>query len=126
MAPDADITTGDPSCPHPPGLADVDLDALQAVLAQAAAVVDEASSDAELVDRMARLARLRGSLEALQATTELSFARVHAAKRTAGGQVEPEQLERSIGTMIGLANRSSPTNGRKRMRIARDLHDGLD
>lgn len=126
MTSDAVTTSGGPSRPHLPGFPDVDLDALQAVLAQTATVVDEASSDAELVDRMTRLATLRSSLEALQATTELSFARVHAAKQTATGQVDPERLERSIGAMIGLAERTSTTVGCKRMRIARDLHDGLD
>ena len=41
-------------------------------------------------------------------------------------QVEPEKLERTIAGQIACACRVSPTEGRKRVRVARDLHDGLD
>ncbi len=42
----------------------------------------------------------------------------------AAGSVEPEKLERSIAAQIGYACQVSATEGRRRMRMARDLHHG--
>ena len=42
----------------------------------------------------------------------------------ASGSVEPEKLERSIAAQIGYACQVSPTEGRRRMRMVRDLHHG--
>jgi len=104
-----------------------DLHAARALFAQLAVVVDEVSSAPALVDRMAALVALRNSVDAALATTELSFARRHAADQQTGlhAGLDPELIERSIGAQIGLANRASPTVGRNRMRTTRDLHDGL-
>lgn len=114
-------STRPPEVPH--------LDGLRAVFTRLAEHIDDVSTGPVLVDRMTALAALRNSVDAALAATEVSFARRHAADQTADGDVDhidPEQLERSIGTQIGLAHRASPTVGRNRMRTVRDLHDGLD
>jgi len=66
----------------------------------------------------------RNALAAEHADAILVFARAHAVSRTASGTVEPEALERSIAAQVGLACRVSPREGRRRVRIARDLHAG--
>ena len=121
-----DVTFGEASRLRSPGFPDLDLDALRSMFAQVGDLIDEESSDVELVDRMTSLVALRNSVDAALAATELSFARRHAAAQTTDGTMDPERLERSIGTQIGLANRASPFVGRNRMRVARDLHDGFD
>ncbi len=121
-----DLTLDEPARPPLPAFPDLDLDALRSMFGQVGDVIDEASSDVELIDRMTSLVALRNSVDAALTATELSFARRHAATQTAHGTVDPEHLERSIGTQTGLANRASPVVGRNRMRVARDLHDGFD
>ena len=69
---------------------------------------------------------MKHSLDALQSRWTLAFARAEAAAQTAHGEVQPEKLERSIAGQIAYACRVSPTEGRKRVRVARDLNDGLD
>jgi Domain of unknown function (DUF222) len=86
----------------------------------------ESFTQAGLIDGIAGLESVGNAIKAVQAEWTLAFARAHAAQQTAAGQVEPEKLERSIGAQIGLACHVSPTEGRKRVRTARDLHDGLD
>ena len=81
---------------------------------------------AALIDGIAEFETLKNSLEAFQSEWILAFARAHAAERTKAGAVEPEKLERDIAGQIAPACRVSPTEGRKRVRVARDLHDGLD
>ncbi len=83
-------------------------------------------SRAELIAEMARLEERMAMVAAAQAEVILAFARAEAVAQTAGGDVEPEKLERSIAAQVGLACRVSPSEGRKRVRIARDLHDGHD
>ncbi|WP_246085708.1 HNH endonuclease [Pseudonocardia hydrocarbonoxydans] len=82
------------------------------------------SSEAILVARITELEERKAAIAAEQSEAILEFARAHAASQTAGGTVDPEALERSIAAQVGLACRVSPTEGRRRVRIARDLHDG--
>ncbi len=81
-------------------------------------------SEAALIERITRLEERKAAVAAEQADAILQFARAHAASQTASGSVEPEALERSIAAQVGLACRVSPTEGRRRVRIARDLHAG--
>ena len=81
-------------------------------------------ADASLIERIALLEERKNAVAAEQAAAILEFARAHAESEIAAGVVEPEQLERSIAAQVGLACRVSPTEGRRRVRIARDLHDG--
>ena len=90
------------------------------------AAMSEPLSEADLLARVARLEEMRNALAAEHAEAVLAFARAHAASRTASGTVEPEALERSIAAQVGLACRVSPHDGRRRVRIARDLHAGHD
>ena len=82
------------------------------------------TSEAELVARITMLEEQKNAVAASQADAILAFARAHAVSQTAVGWVEPETLERSIAAQVGLACRVSPTEGRRRVRVARDLHDG--
>ncbi|WP_240157450.1 HNH endonuclease [Pseudonocardia broussonetiae] len=81
-------------------------------------------SEALLVERIARLEQRKAAIAAEQSEAILAFARAHAKSQTAGGTVDPEALERSIAAQVGLACRVSPTEGRRRVRTARDLHAG--
>ncbi len=84
------------------------------------------TSRAELIARITRSEEQKAMAAAEQAEAILAFARAEAAEQIAGGDVEPDKLERSIAAQVGLACRVSPTEGRKRVRIARDLHHGHD
>ena len=103
-----------------------DLAHIRRAIDRAAVAPTSDYSPAQLIDRTAELETLQHQLAAVQSETTLAFARAHAADRTKAGEVEPEKLERSIAAQIGLACHVSPTEGRKRVRTARDLHDGLD
>jgi len=81
---------------------------------------------ADLIDGIAEFEVLKNAVEAPQSDLTRVFARAAAVEETKSGVVEPEKLERSIATQVGLACRVSPTEGRRRVRTARDLHDGLD
>lgn len=74
---------------------------------------------------MAELETLQNSLAALQSATTLAFARAHVVEATKGGAVDPEKLERSIAGQISPACRISPSEARRRVRVARDVRDGL-
>ena len=86
----------------------------------------ESLSRAELVDGIAELEAAKNALDAAQAEWTLAFARAEAAHQIDRGPTEPEKIERSIAAQVGMACRVSPTQGRARVRVARDLHDGLD
>ncbi|MGE3284750.1 MAG: DUF222 domain-containing protein [Pseudonocardia sp.] len=88
--------------------------------------VDTGPDEHTLIEEIARLETVRHQLAARQAELVGEFARAHVASQTACGVVEPERLERSIAAQVGLACRVSPTEGRRRLRLARDLHAGLD
>ncbi|GAA3242157.1 hypothetical protein GCM10017691_46010 [Pseudonocardia petroleophila] len=81
-------------------------------------------SEALLIERIAWLEERKAAIAAEQSDAVLAFATAHAESQTAAGEVDPEALERSIAAQIGLACRVSPTEGRRRVRIARDLHAG--
>ncbi|MHA6779524.1 DUF222 domain-containing protein [Pseudonocardia saturnea] len=81
-------------------------------------------SEAELIARIALLEEKKAAVAAEQSDAILAFARAHAESQTADGTVEPEALERSIAAQVGLACRVAPSEGRRRVRMARDLHHG--
>ncbi|MFB9381585.1 DUF222 domain-containing protein, partial [Pseudonocardia petroleophila] len=81
-------------------------------------------SEAALIERIAQLEERKAAIAAEQSEAVLAFATAHAESQTAAGDVDPEMLERSIAAQVGLACRVSPTEGRRRVRIARDLHSG--
>ncbi len=108
------------------GLPSFDLALMRVAITHARQATGDSLSRAELIDGVAQLESLKHSLDALQSEWTLAFARADAAAQTAHGEVQPEKLERSIAGQIAYACRVSPTEGRKRVRVARDLNDGLD
>ncbi|TCK21262.1 HNH endonuclease [Pseudonocardia endophytica] len=110
----------------PSGPLEAVLGPLRAAIAHAASWSPARFERAEQIDGIAGLETVRNAVEALQAEWTLGFATAEAAHQTRNGQVEPEKIERSIGAQVGLACRVSPTEGRRRVRTARDLNDGLD
>ena len=124
FAPDTgpDGDAGSIQSPSPPfGVA-----LLEAGIAHASALSPESFSEAEMIDAIAAFESVKHAVDALQAEWTRAFARAHVTAQTANGVVEPEKLERSVAAQVGAACRVSPTEGRKRVRTARDLHDGLD
>ncbi len=81
-------------------------------------------TDADWLARVAHLEEMKASIAAEQAVALREFARAHVSARIAVGEIDPVKLEQSISAQIGLACRVSASEGRKRLRIARDLHDG--
>lgn len=81
-------------------------------------------SDGLLVERVTRAEERVAAAEAERSEAILALARAHAESQTATGSVEPEKLERSIVAQVALACRVSPSQARKRIRTARDLHAG--
>ena len=86
----------------------------------------ESLTRAELIDGLALFEQAKSALEAAQAEWVRAFARAEAAHLVDTGMTEPERIERSIAGQISPACRVSITEARKRVRVARDLHDGLD
>lgn len=124
----ADVTV---SGPRPESVAPPTLVLLDPVLdrlfaGQIPETVEPSCTEAELVDRIARLESLQHQIAALQSAAIHDFARRHVGSRIASGVVEPKEVGRSIAGQIALACRVSPTEGGKRMRMARDLRHGHD
>ncbi len=90
------------------------------------AEASESFGQDDLLDGIAELESVGNAVKAVQAELTLSFARGHVAQQVDSGVTDPGKLERSVAGEISLACRVSPTESRKRIRTARDLHDGLD
>src|SRR3954447_14229759 len=82
------------------------------------------STDADWLARVAHVEEIKASIAAEHAGAFRVFSRAHVFARIASGDIDPVKHEHSISAQIGLACRVSSTEGRKRLRIARDLHDG--
>jgi hypothetical protein len=78
-----------------------------------------------LLARAARLEEAKAALAAEQAAVLRDFARARVESQIAAGDFDPVKVEHGIVAEIALALRMSPFHGRKQLRIARDLHDGL-
>ncbi|TCK27523.1 HNH endonuclease [Pseudonocardia endophytica] len=120
---------------HPaiePGRAPRDLVAcaprlIRASIENLAGITPDGVERAELIDGIAELEAAIATAQAAQAAWIRTFARAEAAHQLErGGLTEPEKIQRTIAAQVGLACRVSPTEGRTRVRVARDLHDGLD
>src|SRR5690349_13900493 len=79
-----------------------------------------AVSEAVRVDRIAEVERLQACLEAVKAVEVVGFAQTRALAQVQAG-VHPRKAEQGITTEIGLAGRVSPTEGARRLHVARDL-----
>ncbi|MBN9734352.1 MULTISPECIES: HNH endonuclease signature motif containing protein [unclassified Pseudonocardia] len=109
-----------------PGFPQVDLALVQLAVEQAAHDDLSGVSEAELIDQIQQLESVQHSLAALQATRVRAFARLHVENGITAGQTDPDRLQRGVVAQVGLACRVSPTEARRRVSTARDLHDGLD
>jgi hypothetical protein len=82
--------------------------------------VPELVAQATRVDRIAQLERLQACLEAAKNVEIVAFARDRAVEQIALG-VHPRRAEAGIGDEIALAMRVSPTEGSRRLHVAKDL-----
>jgi Domain of unknown function (DUF222) len=101
------------------------LDAMLSELANAVAVCAELRdvgevSDAERIDRIARLERLKAAAAGLQAAESVRFAQSQVAQQIAA-DVHPKAIGRGIADQLALACKVSPTEGSRRLRMARAL-----
>ncbi|GAA3556556.1 DUF222 domain-containing protein [Microlunatus spumicola] len=94
------------------------LDELASLTADALGGVDDESSEADLVDQIAVLERLRAAVAAVQAATVVRFARARVERQLAL-DVHPRDVGRGIAEEIGLACRLSPTAAARRLSSAR-------
>ena len=82
----------------------------------------DAVDDAERIDRIAVLERLRGAVAAAQARETSGFADSQAAARAAAGL--PERLHgRGVAEQVGLARRMSPAAAARQVGFAAALRD---
>ncbi|BAK35813.1 hypothetical protein MLP_27990 [Microlunatus phosphovorus NM-1] len=77
-------------------------------------------SDAARIDRIAVCERLQASLEAVKAVEMVAFAQSQSAEQMRLG-VHPRKIGGGIADQIALACKVSPTEGSRRLHVARDL-----
>jgi Domain of unknown function (DUF222)/HNH endonuclease len=97
----------------------VRLSEMLAELAEAV-VDDRPTSDADRIDRIAVLEKLRAATAALQAAESVRFAKSQVAAQMAAN-VHPDKIGRGIAEQIGLACRISPVVAARRLDLARAL-----
>jgi hypothetical protein len=88
-------------------------------LVQRLAALPTAAGDAERVDRIALLERLRGVVAAAQAAETLAFETSQRAAQARAG-VPKSRLGRGIAEQVGLARRMSPASAARQVGLARD------
>ncbi|MCF7550602.1 DUF222 domain-containing protein [Pseudonocardia sp. WMMC193] len=76
--------------------------------------------------RIERLVALRNRIDAEIAEEVRAAAQREVEARLQEALADPERVEASIVGQLGLALRISPTRARTQLRLARDLHAGLD
>jgi Domain of unknown function (DUF222) len=77
-------------------------------------------SDAARIDRIARLEQLKAAVAGLQAAESVRFAQSQVEQQIAAG-VHPAGVGRGIADQLGLACKVSPTEGCRRLGMARAL-----
>jgi hypothetical protein len=108
-----------------PPLADPVAARLDEILEELAAVVADKTPvpDADRIDRIARLEKLRAVTAALQAAESVRFAQSQVAGQMAA-DVHPDKIGRGVAEQIGLACRISPVLAVRRLNAARALWFG--
>src|SRR5690349_13068631 len=79
---------------------------------------------AQLAEAVTRLEEQKNALAAEQAAAILALGRAVAAQQVDAGVTDPDQVQRVVADRVGQACRVSAFEGGKRVRIARDLHNG--
>ena len=80
--------------------------------------------DADLTDQITYWENAKNAAAAAQYDAIFTFARERAQVELDTGVVAPEHVERSLSVQVGYACRVAPTEGRRRLLTARDLHTG--
>lgn len=86
--------------------------------ADASGGVDDDASEADLVDQVGLLERLRSAVAAAQAAVTMRLARARVGQETVERR-KPEAVGRGLAEEIGLACRISPTAAARRLGAAR-------
>jgi hypothetical protein len=76
--------------------------------------------DAARIDRITLVERLQACLEAVKSVETVDFAKSQAAEQVSLG-VHPARVGRGIADQVGLAGRVSPSEGSRRLHVARDV-----
>ena len=79
----------------------------------------------ELFDAISQAQIAENAAAAQKAAAIREFALLRASSLTSADDVEPERVERKIVAEVAVACRVSPSQGRRRLHLARDLHLGL-
>lgn len=95
--------------PSPPDLAPLSSTDL-ANLVEWLSKVDTTAHDAELIDQITQLERMKSACAAAQATLTLSFVASQSGAVSAG-KARDDRIHRSIAGQIALARRDSPFRG---------------
>jgi Domain of unknown function (DUF222)/HNH endonuclease len=109
----------DLECAEPPA-ADPFVRRLDEILDELAIAVgnDSARSDADRIDRIARLEKLRAVTAALQVADSIRFAQSQVREQMAAN-VHPDAIGRGIAEQLGLACRIAPAVAARRLNTAR-------
>ena len=81
------------------------------------AAVDDTAGDAELIDQITQLERMKSACAAAQAKLTVAFAAAQTAAQPTGQQ-RNTSVHRSIAAQIGLARRDSPARGGRHLGLA--------
>ena len=84
-----------------------------------------AVTDAVRIDRIAALEKLQGAVAAVQAAETVKFAQSQVAAQQQAVLADPRAVGRGIADQIALACHVSPTEGSRRLGVARALHSEL-
>lgn len=88
------------------------------------AVLSDAATDAELLDRIDRLETLKNAAAAAQARAAVALRELRQEEALAASR-SPEKVARSVAAEIALARRESPHRGRMLLGLAMVLHREL-
>ena len=78
------------------------------------------SDGATRIERIAALERIKAAAAAAQAAEIVSFARAQVAEQQSAG-VDYRRLGKGIGDQVGMATKTGPWQGARRLTVARDL-----
>lgn len=88
-------------------------------------VEGDTAVDAARIDAIGLLERIQAAAAATQAALSVRFARSQVARQQQQVLRDPRSVGRGIGDQLALACRVSPSEGSRRLGIARALHDEL-
>ena len=82
---------------------------------------DEGTTDsATRIERISALERIKAAAAAAQAAEVVRFAQAQVAEQQSAG-VDYRRLGKGIGDQVGMATKTGPWHGARRLTVARDL-----